>query len=331
MIEPRVSIVIATFNRCDLLCIAIDSVLAQDFPADAYEIIVVDDGSTDDTRRTVGARYGAKVRYLYQPNGGINSAYTCGFDAATGDIIAQLDSDDFWYKNKLSACVPLFDQAPDVVAVIHDLDIYRQHAAGVSGTCWQSCNVVLSEAPCDALTSYLEGHPVPAMTSGSLWRRSALKKILPFPAGLRGFCDTYCARNIIFYGKVCAIKKSLGGYLVHASNDYAGGNMRPDAARLERGIVNSRIMSEAFNARCALFRRVPGKRRILIQKMALLDSGVGLKLLGEGKWPALKWIIKNEAAVPLLAQMQSIFNLVLPSRLAVFIKNRVIGPFVSLD
>lgn len=211
MIRPRVSVVITTFNRCDLLCIAIDSVLAQYFPSDEREIIVVDDGSTDDTRRKVEEQYGDKVRYLYKKNGGINSAYALGFETATGDIVAQLDSDDYWYPEKLSRCVPLFDKWPDVVAVIHDLDIYKLNDSAPSGTSWQSLNVFLSESPCDGLASYLEGHPVPAVTSGSLWRRSALKKILPFPKGLWGFCDTYCARNIIFYGRVCAIKKSLGG------------------------------------------------------------------------------------------------------------------------
>ncbi len=328
---PRVSVVITTFNRCALLCVAIDSVLAQDFPAGQREIIVVDDGSTDDTRRTVEQRYGDKVRYIYKENGGINSACTAGFEAASGDIVAQLDSDDYWYPSKLSTCVPLFEQSPDVVAVIHDLDIYKPDSSAVSGTSWQHLNVLLSESPCDALTSYLDGYPIPATTSGSLWRRSALQNILPFPAGLWGFNDAYCVRNIVFYGRICAIKKSLGGYLVHTSNDYAGGNMRADKTRLERSIRESRIMSEEFNRRCALFGRAPSKRRILIQKLALLDSCVKLRLLDSGKWPVVKWIIENELGIPALAQIQSIFNVTLPSRLAVFIKNKVIGRFVSLD
>jgi glycosyltransferase involved in cell wall biosynthesis len=331
MTKPRVSVVIATFNRCNLLCVAIDSVLAQEFPLDEFEIIVVDDGSTDDTKKKIEERYGDKVRYLYKQNGGINSAYTLGFEVAEGDIIAQLDSDDYWYPDKLSKCVPLFDKWPDVVAVIHDLDIYKLNDSVASGTSWQSLNVFLSEAPCDGLALYLEGHPIPAVTSGSLWRRSSLINILPFPTGLWGFCDTYCARNIIFYGRVCAIKKSLGGYLIHTGNDYAGGNIHYSKTRIERGIQDSRLMSESFNKRCEMFGRTPSKRRTLIQKLALADSCVSLKLLEEGKWSVVKWVLQNELGIPVLAQIQTILNIVLPSRLAVFIKNRVIGRFVSLD
>jgi glycosyltransferase involved in cell wall biosynthesis len=328
---PRVSVVITTFNRCALLCVAIDSVLAQDFPADEREIIVVDDGSTDDTRRTVEQRYGGKVRYIYKENAGINAACMTGFDAATADIVAQLDSDDYWYPSKLSICVPLFERSPDVVAVIHDLDRYKPDSLAASGTSWQHLNVLLSETPCDGLLSYLDGHPIPATTSGSLWRLSALKHILPFPPGLWGFNDAYCIRNIVFYGSICAVKKSLGAYLVHTTNDSTGGTMHPDKPWLERHIRESRIMSDEFNRRCALFGRTPSKRRILIQKLALLDSCVKLRLVDSGKWPVVKWIIENELGIPALAQIQGIFNVTLPSRLAIFIKNKVIGRFVSLD
>lgn len=90
-------------------------------------------------------------------------------------------------------------------------------------------------------------------------------------------------------------------------------------------------MSESFNKRCEMFGRTPSKRRILIQKLALSDNYVSLKLLEQGKWSVVKWVIQNELGIPVLAQIQTIFNITLPSRLAVFIKNRVIGRFVSLD
>lgn len=92
------SAVIPTHNRGGLVCRAIDSALAQDHPPD--EIVVVDDGSTDDTRERL-ARYAGRVRYVAQANAGGAAARNRGVEAATGDWIAFLDSDDIWLEGHL--------------------------------------------------------------------------------------------------------------------------------------------------------------------------------------------------------------------------------------
>lgn len=330
MNAPRVTVMITTFNRVGLLCKAVDSVLAQDYPEHLREILIVDDGSTDGTGAIVTERYGSRVRYMHKANGGINSAAFFGFEHARGEIIAQLDSDDWWYPDKLSVAVPRFDIAEDVVAVFHDLDIHEQGQKTPLKSCWNSLRVVLTEEPCDGLGPYLAGHPLPAWTSGSLWRKSALMKVMPFPDGLWGFNDAYCVRHIVFYGRVCAIHRSLGGYLVHGSNDYAGGRSRVDLAGMERGLRQARIMSESFIERCARFGRTPSPRRIMIQKLALADVHLQLQRM-HGRGRAARWIARNELRLPKLAQIQLTCNLFLPQRLAVFIKNRIIGRFVALD
>lgn len=330
MTPPRVTVLITTFNRSALLAKAVDSVLAQDYPPDLREILIVDDGSSDDTAAMVAQRYGDRVRYLYKPNGGMISAATFGFEHARGDIIAQLDSDDWWYPDKLSATVGRFDLADDVVAVFHDLDVYDEGVPGTRRTCWRSLDVVLTEAPCDGLETYLAGLPLPAWTSGSLWRRSALLQVLPFPEGLQGFNETYCVRNIVFYGRVCAIHRPLGGYLVHGGGDYSGGKSRRDIKQIERGIRDSQIMSQAFNQRCEQFGRTPSARRVMIQKLALAEARLARERIA-GRGAAVRWILHDELALPGLARFQLACNVLLPSRLAVFIKNRVIGRFVALD
>jgi len=93
-----VSVVIPTYNRAELLPEAIDSALQQTRPAE--EIIVVDDGSTDNTKKAVGS-YGARVRYIQQRNAGVASARNSGIRLASGDFVAFLDSDDLWVKNRL--------------------------------------------------------------------------------------------------------------------------------------------------------------------------------------------------------------------------------------
>ncbi|HEX8597882.1 MAG TPA: glycosyltransferase family 2 protein [Chloroflexia bacterium] len=97
--RPTVSAVITTYNYARFLPPAIESVLAQTLPAD--EIIVVDDGSTDDTAQVV-ARYADRgVRYVYKENGGGSSARNAGILASNCDFIAFLDGDDRWLPHKL--------------------------------------------------------------------------------------------------------------------------------------------------------------------------------------------------------------------------------------
>jgi hypothetical protein len=328
--EPRISVVIATFNRADLLCHAIDSALAQDCPAEWYEVIVVDDGSTDSTRQMVADRYADRVRYLHKANGGVNSAYQFGVAAARGEIVAMLDSDDFWYPDKLSTCVPLFDQAADVVAVVHDLDIYRGDRTRRDGTCWSHHEVALGREPGDALAIYLAGQPLPAWTSATLWRRDALLKIFPIPEGLWGFIDAYCIRNIIFHGRVCGVHRPLGGYLIHASNDYGGRPQVPTPARAERGVREERAMQGAFAERCAQFGRKPSERRILIQKLALGEAELGV-LRFKGIASTVRWLLRNELALGVPFRVQLLCNAMLPERLAVFIKNRLLYRFGVVD
>lgn len=104
---PRVSIIIPTFNCMTFLGSAIESVFAQTY-AD-YEIIVVDDGSTDGTREWVG-KYGSKVKYYYQSNQGVSAARNLALDHASGEFIAYLDADDMWLPDKLTAQVDYLDR-----------------------------------------------------------------------------------------------------------------------------------------------------------------------------------------------------------------------------
>lgn len=95
---PRFSVIVPVFNGARTLGRALDSVLAQTCPA--HEIIVVDDGSTDDTAQVVG-RYADGVRYLHQANQGVSVARNRGVAAATGDWLAFLDADDWYFPDRI--------------------------------------------------------------------------------------------------------------------------------------------------------------------------------------------------------------------------------------
>jgi len=107
--HPAVTAVIPTYNRGWALAEAVDSVLGQDYPA--LELIVVDDGSTDDTPATL-ERYGERVRVIRQENRGVSAARNRGIRAARSAYIAFLDSDDLWRPGKISAQMAFFKSCP---------------------------------------------------------------------------------------------------------------------------------------------------------------------------------------------------------------------------
>lgn len=114
MSGSRVSVIVPTYNRAYCLGNAIDSALRQTH-ADV-ELIVVDDGSTDDTQTLIKSRYGAEPRvvYHYQANRGISGARNAGLDLATGDFVALLDSDDAWSPWKLEVQLACMRAHPEV-------------------------------------------------------------------------------------------------------------------------------------------------------------------------------------------------------------------------
>ncbi len=109
--QTRVSVIIPAYNAAWCVRRAIDSVLAQSFRD--FELIVVDDGSTDDTSEILRS-YGTLIRIVSKPNGGLSSARNAGIAAAHGEYVAFLDADDGWLPEKLSRQVALLDAYPEI-------------------------------------------------------------------------------------------------------------------------------------------------------------------------------------------------------------------------
>lgn len=115
---PTISVIIPTFNRAHLICDALDSVAAQSRSVD--EIVVVDDGSDDDTKAVVldwATRRAVPLRYVRQDQAGGNAARNRGIDEATGRYIAFLDSDDLWHPEKIAKQMKVIGPATDFGAV----------------------------------------------------------------------------------------------------------------------------------------------------------------------------------------------------------------------
>jgi glycosyltransferase involved in cell wall biosynthesis len=98
MYTPSVSVVVPSFNRADCIARTVESILAQTFRD--FELIVVDDGSVDDTAEVL-AKFGDRIRLIRQENRGVSAARNAGIRAARGNWVAFLDSDDEWHPTKL--------------------------------------------------------------------------------------------------------------------------------------------------------------------------------------------------------------------------------------
>jgi glycosyltransferase involved in cell wall biosynthesis len=109
---PTVSVVIPTYNRGWILKEAIDSVLSQD--CDCFELIVVDDGSTDNTQEILSS-YRDRIKVIRQENKGVSAARNKGIDSSSGTYIAFLDSDDLWLPGKLETQLEFFRNNPDAL------------------------------------------------------------------------------------------------------------------------------------------------------------------------------------------------------------------------
>jgi teichuronic acid biosynthesis glycosyltransferase TuaG len=114
--NPLLSVVIPAYNASLTLKEAIDSALEQTHPA--HEIIVVDDGSTDNTK-AVCERYGERIRYVYQTNQGVSRARNTGIAAATGNWIALLDADDVMLRNRLQVQHELIAASPKNTVLVY--------------------------------------------------------------------------------------------------------------------------------------------------------------------------------------------------------------------
>lgn len=171
---PRVSVIIPVYNCDGYISQAIDSILAQTYQS--YEIIVIDDGSTDNTRKAMEP-YMEAIHYVYQENQGVSAARNHGIDLARGELIAFLDADDFFLPDKLTAQLRVFDAQPNL-GIVH------------SG--WRRVNqqgeTIKDETPWDYVPNLnLEGwlRWKPIGTMGTLmFRRDWLQQVGSFEPGL---------------------------------------------------------------------------------------------------------------------------------------------------
>jgi glycosyltransferase involved in cell wall biosynthesis len=126
--HPLISVIIPTYNRQGFLLQAVESVFKQTFSD--YELIVIDDGSTDGTGEGLKP-YENRLQYIYRENRGVSAARNTGLQAARGDWIAFLDSDDYWLPAKLETQVRFFAENPQAL-ICQTEEIWIRHGRRVN-------------------------------------------------------------------------------------------------------------------------------------------------------------------------------------------------------
>jgi len=236
---PKVSIVIPVYNRVPLLIECLKSVRAQSF--EDYEVIVVDDGSTEDVKQAVSP---FRVRYVRQEQQGPPGAYNTGIKAAKGEYVAFLDSDDLWLEGSLEQRVDLLDQYPE--AGFCYSQAYRLNEADQSMTLVHPPRGPATIRDGEAeIRSYLaNGNHI--FCSTVLARRKCLEEVGGFDAGFRsGSEDLDVWIRLLKKYSAVSTPQPLAIYRVHAqsfSSDRELDEWEQSNAKVIESILNDSVM-----------------------------------------------------------------------------------------
>ena len=213
-----VSILINNYNYENYLKEAIDSALCQTYPN--TEVIVIDDGSTDHSRKII-AGYQDKITPIFKENGGIPSAFNAGFAVSQGDIICVLDSDDRWLPPKVEQVVQAFHKHPEAAIVYHKVQTMTASGTAV-GIPWPPYDILQGDI--SSKVAQTGGWwPFPPSTALS-YPRSYLRQVMTIPEEeYRPLgADTYLADLAPYHGTVIGIDQVLSLYRDHSDNHSKG-------------------------------------------------------------------------------------------------------------
>jgi len=212
---PLVSVIVPTFDNGRFIRPALESLLRQTYPDEKREIIVVDDGSTDDTSGVL-KKYGQAILHIWQEHRGIASARNAGISCAKGEIITFLDSDDLWYEERLQKVVERFIENPDAGIVYHPIELIDGDGITIKKDFYAAFGYEVG----------LNGWVGKDIASGRIFsggssfafRGDIVRTLSPLPEDIIRGVDYYMA----VISSACApaeyIPQILGKYRLHASN-----------------------------------------------------------------------------------------------------------------
>jgi glycosyltransferase involved in cell wall biosynthesis len=215
--SPKVTAIVDTFNHARFIEQALTSVLAQGFSDTELEILVVDDGSTDHTVKLI-EKFGRRVQILRKKNGGQASAFNAAIPLAKGEIVAFLDGDDWWARDKLKRVIDAFDQHPNVGVVGHGFYEVNE----ISG---KSIAVLPGASQLLTLKTLEDGLKFRTVmsflgTSRVAFRRRVLGAIAAVPTTLVVEADEFISTMAVALSDAWLIQEPLTYYRLHSGNLY---------------------------------------------------------------------------------------------------------------
>jgi len=261
---PCVSVIIPVYNGAETIAATIESVLAQTFRD--FEVIVVDDGSTDATA-SILERFGSSVTIIKQLNAGFCAARNAGIAKSKSDHVALLDADDLWVPSKLEKSMAVLERSPQVVLVY--TDVINQDRAGRD----------LGTSPIDATTAHaptfeeMLNRLWPIMPSTVVMRRGAYENCGRFAEGFSEDLDFWI--RIREQGEFFYLPEKLTRFTV--------GPLYPKVLRRDnRGELFARAIRNRYGARAA------GVIRSYTQHKVRILRNTGLAELKKGNRAAAR-------------------------------------------
>jgi len=264
MSSPLVSVIIPTYNYARFISEAIDSVLKQTYPTDKIEVIVIDDGSTDNTREKLQA-YSNLSKYIYQNNIGKAAATKAGIACASGKYLFNLDADDLFFPDKIEQVVNIFEGDSEIVHIAHP------------AFCW---NVERQTQTSEVIPEVIKGRKIFGQDlliyfykqkmlfgGGSTFAaRTEILKSFQIPKEVDMFIDEYLVLFTLREGYSFLIDQSLSIWRIHGHN-YS--NLSPNSSTFNAKNIRLNDSIEAV-----LNEVLKGKFYLQIKELYLLKSKV---------------------------------------------------------
>lgn len=211
--NPLVSVLIANYNYAHYIGEAIESVLNQTYSN--FEIIICDDGSTDDSVKVIQSymKRDTRIHLIAKQNGGVASALNKAFQTSKGDVIALLDADDSWIPLRLEITMDLFRSQPVPGLVMHPLKVVDEN-----GRIWKDRHPARLDHGWLAERLLSGEYPHLAPASGLSFHRSIAERIFPIPEQLRTWADRLLHERAALLAPAVYTDRVLAIYRQHSAN-----------------------------------------------------------------------------------------------------------------
>ena len=221
--QPTFSVLIAAYNQVEYVIETLDTIAAQTFPD--YELVVVNDGSTDDTLSRVTEwvdrfrdRHPNRVQFVTTPNGGQSAAFEHGFGLCTGRYVALIDSDDLWLPTKLAEVARAIEADPVAGMIMHPLYVIGPDGKRTGDV--RPMRAKLSDGDVREQVRRTARSVVPA-TTGLVIRADVFRSLMPFPTkAFKADADAYLTFGACLAAPIRVVPEPLGEYRMHPGGHY---------------------------------------------------------------------------------------------------------------